>query len=118
VSAAILAVAAKDFAQERTVAAARSGATIPLSTYSISPTKVREKKPLTGTILGTSPFPTPLTGSTIDAVLVPIIFDIGGAMFDPAAPNDCDSGISAVNALKLFGYFDSCRRLCYSNDQS
>ncbi len=83
------------------VAAAKSGATIPLSTYSISPTKVKEKKALTGTIVGTSPFATPLTGTTIDAVLVPIIFDIGGTIFDPTAPNYCgvEAGMSAVNSF-------------------
>lgn len=70
---------------EDAVAASKSGATIPLSTYSISPTKVKEKKPLTGTIVGTSPFDTTLSGSTIDAVVVPVIFNIGGTMFDPTA---------------------------------
>ncbi len=114
---AILAVATKNFAQDRperlipkygrepwtggtpddALAAARSGATIPLSTYSISPTKVKEKKLLTGTIVGTSPFATPLSGVTINAVVVPLIFDIAGTIFDPNAPNSCDSGISAVS---------------------
>jgi hypothetical protein len=114
---AILAVATRDRAQETpekpiprygakpwtegtpedAVAASRSGVTIPLSTYSISPTKVKEKKPLTGTIVGTSPFTTPLSGTTINAVVVPLIFNIGGTIFDPTAPNNCDSGYSAVN---------------------
>ena len=77
--------------------AARTGTTIPLSTYSFSPTKAKEKKPLTGTLVGTSPFASSLSGSTINAVLVPVIFNIGGTVFDPTAPNNCDSGYSAVN---------------------
>ena len=114
---AILAVATRNFAQERperlvsahaakpwtggtaedAVFASRSGATIPLSTYSIAPTKVKGKKPLTGTLVGTSPFASSLSGSTINAVVVPVIFNIGGTVFDPTAPNSCDSGYSAVN---------------------
>lgn len=49
--------------------------------------------------MGTSPFVTPLTGATIDALLVPIIFNIGGTLFDPTAPNNCgvEAGVSAVN---------------------
>lgn len=82
---------------EDAVFASRSGATIPLSTYSIAPTKVKGKKPLTGTLVGTSPFASSLSGSTINAVVVPVIFNIGGTVFDPTAPNSCDSGYSAVN---------------------
>jgi hypothetical protein len=118
---AILAVPTKNFAQDRpekltlkyearpwtggtpedAVAAARSGATIPLSTYSIAPTKVKEKKPLTGTIVGTSPFATPLSGVTINAVVVPLIIGIGSSTFDPTAPNNCgvEAGNSALNSF-------------------
>jgi hypothetical protein len=114
---AILAVAARNVAQEISerpitkyggkswtegtpedaLFAARSGTTIPLSTYSFDPTKVNEKKPMTGTIVGTSPFAPTLSGTTINAVVVPLIFKIGVTVFDPTAPNNCDSGYSAVN---------------------
>lgn len=73
------------------------GSTIPLSTYSISPTKQKEKRPLTGTIVGGNPFATPPTGAVIDAVLIPVIVNIGSTTFDPTAPDACDGGVSAVN---------------------
>ena len=117
---AILAVATLNFAQnpqepknsahgapawtgtsEDALFATRSGTTIPLSTYSISPTKVKEKKALTGTIVGGNPFSNPPTGSTINAVVVPIIFDIGGTIFDPTAANSCDGNYSAVNRFNF-----------------
>lgn len=82
---------------EQAHAASKSGATVPLSTFSVSPTKVKEKKPLTETIVGGNPFSNPPTGRTINAVLVPMIFNIGGTVFDPTAPNSCDSGISVVS---------------------
>ena len=116
---AILAVATLNFAQnpqepknsahgapawtgtsEDALFATRSGTTIPLSTYSIS-TKVKEKKALTGTIVGGNPFSNPPTGSTINAVVVPIIFDIGGTIFDPTAANSCDGNYSAVNRFNF-----------------
>jgi hypothetical protein len=84
---------------EDALAAAKAGATIPLSTYSFSPTKVKQKRALTGTIVGTSPFAATLSGATINAVVVPLIFNIGGTIFDPTAPNNCgvEAGVSAVN---------------------
>jgi len=83
---------------EEARAASKGGATVPLSTYTISPTKIKEKRPLTGTLVGGNPFSNPPTGSTINAVLVPVIFDIGGVIFDPTAPNNCgvEGGESAV----------------------
>jgi hypothetical protein len=86
---------------DRAASAARSGATIPLATFSISPTKVKEKKTLTETIAGANPFSTPVSGSVINAVVVPIIFNIGGTIFDPTAPNSCDTGYSAINRFNL-----------------
>ena len=49
--------------------------TIPVSTYSIAVTKDNEKKPRTGTIVGTSPFASSLSGSTINAVVIPSYCD-------------------------------------------
>ena len=116
----ILAVATQNFAQnppeqspsnhgvqpwtgttEDALFAARAATTIPLSTYSIVPTKVTRKKPFTGTIVGTDPFSSTLSGVTINAVVVPMIFDIGGTIFDPTAPYSCDSGYSAVTRFNL-----------------
>ena len=92
----MLSLATESFAQGHS-GKSNGGPTIPLATFSVSPTKVKEKKPLTVTIVGTNPFSTTPSGSVIDAVIVPMIFNIGGTVFDPAAPNSCDSGISAVN---------------------
>ncbi len=50
--------------------------------------------------MGTSPLRhSAQLSSTIDAVVVPIIFEIGSSTFDPTAPNYCgvEAGISAVN---------------------
>jgi len=86
---------------EQALASSKSGATVPLSTYSIVPTKVKSKKAFTGTIVGGNPFSNPPTGSAITAVVVPTIFDIGGTIFDPTAPNNCDTGYSAVDRFNL-----------------
>ena len=86
---------------EQAIFASKSGATIPLSTYSIVPTKVNQKKPSTGTLVGGNPFSTPPTGSVVNAVIVPMIFNIGGTVFDPTAPNSCDSGYSAISRFNL-----------------
>ena len=88
---------------EMALVAARSGATIPLSTYSILPSKENGNKKLTGTIVGTSPFSSPRSGSVINAVVVPLIFDIEGTIFDPTTPNACDSGYSAITRFNLVG---------------
>lgn len=87
---------------EEAQAASKAGGTIPLSTYSIIATKdplPRSKKPQsrTGTIVGTNPFATSLSGATIFAVLVPVVIKIGSVTFDPAAPSACDAGVSAVD---------------------
>jgi hypothetical protein len=105
ISVAVLALTGRNFAQnrleggaaEQALAASKSGTTIPMSAYSIVPTKTSGKKALTGTLAGGNPFSNPPTGSTINAVVVPVIFNIGGTIFDPTAPDSCDSGYSAVN---------------------
>ncbi len=104
---AVLALAPRNFAQDRggaseqALAASKSGTTIPMSSYSIVPTKTNGKKALTGTLAGGNPFSNPPTGSAINAVVVPTIFDIGGTIFDPTVGNSCDSGYTAVNRFNL-----------------
>jgi len=86
---------------EQAVSASVSGATIPLATFSWNPTKVKEKKALVETIVGTNPFSTPLTGTSINAVIIPMAFNIGGVVFDPTAPNSCDNNYSVVDRFNL-----------------
>jgi hypothetical protein len=69
--------------------------TLPMHTYSIFSTKDNTNR--TGVMLGTSPFASPLTGTTISTVIIPLSITIGSTVFDPTAPNSCDSGISAVS---------------------
>jgi hypothetical protein len=91
-----------DGTPEEAQAAANVGLTIPLSTYSLMATKdpiPKNKKlqPRTGTIVGTDPFAVALSGSTISAVVVPLIIKIGAVTFDPTAPNNCDpTGYSSL----------------------
>lgn len=79
---------------EAALQAAASGSTIPMSAYSITATKDNSAR--SGTIVGTSPFASPLTGTTISTVVVPLIVKIGSATFDPTANNSCDSNYSTV----------------------
>ena len=74
---------------------ALAGTTIPLFTYSYAATKDASTR--NGTMVGTSPFAATLTGSTISTLVVPLKITIGANVFDPSAPNACDSGISAVS---------------------
>jgi hypothetical protein len=72
-----------------------------LSTYSINVTKDNERKPRTGTIVGTSPFASTLSGSTIYVVIIPVVFTIGSSVFDPTALNpsgcaDSDTGATPI----------------------
>lgn len=71
-----------------------SGATIPLFSYSITSTKDNTTR--TGTMVGTSPFASPLTGSTVPVVIVPIKITIGSSVFDPTAANTCDGSTSTI----------------------
>jgi hypothetical protein len=68
----------------------KSNNSIPMSTYSFVATKSRSKKPYTGTLVGTSPFASTLSGSTIPVVVVPVVV-VNGIVFDPTAPNYCGS---------------------------
>ena len=81
--------------------ASKAGSTIPLSTYSISVTKDNERKPRTGTIVGTSPFASNLSGSTINVVIIPMVITIGNSVFDPTAPNPVGCGDSSSGATPI-----------------
>src|SRR5262249_16508020 len=56
---------------------------------------------LTGTLVGGNPFSNPPTGSTINAILVPMVFNINGTVFDPTAADSCDANYSAVNRFNF-----------------
>jgi hypothetical protein len=79
----------------------KPNASIPMSTYSVVATKGRSKKPFTGTLVGTSPFASTLSGSTIPVVVVPVVVNINGTVFDPTAPNYCGSegGVPAITRI-------------------
>ena len=70
--------------------------TIHMSTFSHTASK--DGKTYTNTIVGTSPFDTILTGTTIKAVVVPVVVTINGTTFDPTLPDLCDN----VPALTRF----------------
>jgi hypothetical protein len=79
----------------------RSNTSIPMSTYSFVATKGRSKKPYTGTLAGTDPFASTLSGSTIPVVVVPVVVNINGTVFDPTAPNYCgaEGGVDAITRI-------------------
>lgn len=74
---------------------------IPMSPYSFAATKGSARKPYTGTLAGTSPFASTLSGSTIPVVVVPVVMRINGTVFDPTAPNFCgaEAGIPAMTRI-------------------
>ena len=79
----------------------RANTSIPMSTYSFVSTKSKSKKPYTGTLAGTSPFASTLSGSTIPVVVVPVVVNINGTVFDPTAPNYCgaEGGVDAITRI-------------------
>jgi hypothetical protein len=79
----------------------KSNSSIPMSTYSFVATKGRSKKPYTGTLAGTSPFASTLSGSTIPVVVVPVVVNMNGAVFDPTAANYCgaEGGVDAITRI-------------------
>jgi hypothetical protein len=77
---------------------ALAGQTIPLAQYSFSASKDGQK--YTGVLVGTSPFAKPLAGATVNAVVVPLKVTIGSIVFDPTAPNSCDSNVSALTRFR------------------
>lgn len=64
-------------------------ATVPMSTFPHKSSK--DGKTYTSTVVGTNPFAATLSGTTINAVVVPVTIKIGSTVFDPTAPDDCDS---------------------------
>ena len=72
--------------------------TIPMSTFTHKASK--DGKTYTNTIVGTSPFSKILTGTTINAVVIPVVVTINGTTFDPTLPDACDN----VPALTRFQY--------------
>lgn len=72
-----------------------AGLTIPMFSYSVTSTKDNTAR--TGTMVGTSPFTTPLAGTTINAVIIPVRVIVGASIFDPTLPDLCDLSISTVS---------------------
>jgi hypothetical protein len=77
---------------------ALAGQTIPLAQYSFTASKDGQK--YTGVLVGTSPFAKPLGGATVNAVVVPLKVTIGSIVFDPTAPNSCDSNVSSLTRFR------------------
>ena len=77
---------------------ALAGTTIPLAQHSFTASK--DGQNYTSVVVGSSPVSQPLTGSTINAVIVPLKVTIGSTAFDPTIPNSCDSNISALNRFR------------------
>jgi hypothetical protein len=77
---------------------ALAGQTIPLSQYTLASSK--DGKSYIGTIVGTSPFASHLSASTINAVVVPLKLTIGSTVFDPSAPNSCDASATAIDRFR------------------
>lgn len=71
---------------------------IPMSSYSVTSTK--DGNTYSGSVVGTSPFATPLTGSTTNVVIIPLKISIGSATFDAAAPDPCDGNVSALTRFQ------------------
>ncbi len=74
------------------------GTTIPMSTFSRKASK--DGKTYTSTIVGSSPFAATLTGTSINAVVIPVVFVLGSNTFDPTASDVCDGGVSALTRFK------------------
>ena len=75
----------------------QAATTIPMSFYNVLATK--DNAAHSGWLVGTSPFAKPVTGTTINVEVVPLKVTIGSTVFDPEAPNACDS-----NVLPLFRF--------------
>jgi hypothetical protein len=73
---------------------ALSGSSVPMFNYSITATKDNSNR--AGTMVGTSPFVSPRTGTTISTVVVPLKVTIGTTVFDPLAANNCDGGVATT----------------------
>ena len=88
----------KQGGRQEAMTMALAGTTIPLAQFSFTASK--DGQNYTSVVVGSSPFSQPLTGSTINAVIVPVKVTIGSTAFDPTIPNSCDSNISAFNRFR------------------
>jgi hypothetical protein len=88
----------KQGGRQEAMTMALAGTTVPLAQYSFTASK--DGQNYTSVVVGTSPFSQPLTGSTINAVVVPLKVTIGSTTFDPTVPNSCDSNISALTRFR------------------
>jgi hypothetical protein len=79
----------------------RRGAGLPTSTFTITATK--DGNSYSGTIVGGSPFASPLQTTPLKAVVVPTIISIGTSTFDPTVGDSCNStsALAAFNASPL-----------------
>ena len=68
-------------------AALAAGTTIPMWSYST--TSSRDGMVYSGSMVGTSPFTSPDTSTTVQTEIIPLILTIGGKAFDPTAPDPC-----------------------------
>jgi hypothetical protein len=68
-----------------------------MSSYKVLASK--DNTVYSGWLVGTSPFVSPPTGTTINAVVIPLKITIGSTVFDPEATNPCDD-----NILPLFRF--------------
>ena len=66
---------------------------VPMSSYTITATKTG--KAYSGTIVGGSPWASPLVSTSIHAVVVPLKVTIGSSVFDPTVTDSC-TGTSAL----------------------
>jgi hypothetical protein len=80
--------------REDAVLQALAGATIPMFPYGLTATK--DGLAYNGMMVGTDPSAKPPIGVKIPAVIVPLRFTIGVNVFEPMAPNACDSNVSTV----------------------
>ena len=77
---------------------ALAGTTIPLAQYTFTASK--DGQIYGGVLVGTSPFAKTLSGSTINAVVVPLKVTIGSVTFDPSVPDSCDANVSALTRFR------------------
>jgi hypothetical protein len=89
-----LAVPWPDGTIEDAIFQSNAGTTIMMSSYNLLSTK--DNKTHAGVLIGTSPFVSPPSGTTLSAVIIPLRVTIGTSVFDPNVGNPCDSNVSPV----------------------
>lgn len=88
----------KQGGRQQAMTMALAGTTVPLAQFPFTASK--DGQNYTSVVVGTSPFSQPPTGSTINAVIVPLKVTIGSTTFDPTVPNSCDLNMSALNRFR------------------